>query len=218
MTSLHRLLHRLPHSLRRLRGAGNLVSDDVYLVVGLGNPGPSYAATRHNVGYLVADLLAERMGSAWKAHKSGRAQVVEGRIGGLPGIRVVLGRPRSYMNESGGPVSTLMSFYKVPADRLVAVYDEIDLPYGSLRIKFGGGDNGHNGLKSIRRSIDTGDYHKVRFGVGRPPGRQSPADYVLSRFGAAERKDLGVHVERCADAVESLLERGLEPTQNLYNS
>lgn len=210
--------------LKRLLGSnvsgrvGDEVSGDAYLVVGLGNPGPSYADTRHNVGYLVADVLAERIGGRWKSHKSGRAQVVEGRIGGVPGCRVVLGRCRSYMNESGGPVSSLMSFYKVPADRLIAIYDEIDLPYGSLRIKFGGGDNGHNGLKSIRRSIGTGDYYKVRFGVGRPPGRQSPADYVLSSFGSSERRDLAVHVDRCADAVESLVENGLEPTQNTYNS
>jgi peptidyl-tRNA hydrolase, PTH1 family len=210
--------------LKRLLGSsvsgrvGDEVSGDAYLVVGLGNPGPSYADTRHNVGYLVADVLAERVGGRWKSHKSGRAQVVEGRIGGVPGSRVVLGRCRSYMNESGGPVSSLMSFYKVPADRLIAIYDEIDLPYGSLRIKFGGGDNGHNGLKSIRRSIGTGDYYKVRFGVGRPPGRQSPADYVLSSFGSSERRDLAVHVDRCADAVESLVENGLEPTQNTYNS
>jgi len=194
------------------------VNDDVFLVVGLGNPGPSYASTRHNVGYLVTDLLAERVGGAWKSHKSGRAQVIEARMGGIPGSRVVLGRARSYMNESGGPVSTLLSFYKIEPDHLIVVYDEIDLPYGSLRVRFDGGDNGHNGLKSIRRSIGTGDYYRVRFGVGRPRGRQDMADYVLSGFSSAERKDLGFHVDRCADAVESLVERGLEPTQNLYNS
>lgn len=194
------------------------MNDDVFLVVGLGNPGPSYASTRHNVGYLVTDLLAERVGGAWKSHKSGRAQVIEARMGGIPGSRVVLGRARSYMNESGGPVSTLLSFYKIEPDHLIVVYDEIDLPYGSLRVRFDGGDNGHNGLKSIRRSIGTGDYYRVRFGVGRPRGRQDMADYVLSGFSSAERKDLGFHVDRCADAVESLVERGLEPTQNLYNS
>lgn len=213
MTALRRLLRSVVS-----RGDPDLVSDDVHLVVGLGNPGPTYAATRHNVGYMVADLLVERVGGRWKSHRSGRAQVVEGRFGGVPGTRVVLGRARSYMNESGGPVSSLLSFYKVPADRLVVIYDEIDLPYGSLRVKLGGGDNGHNGLRSIRRSLGTGDYYKVRFGVGRPPGRQSPADYVLSGFGSCERRDLAVHVDRCADAVESLVEQGLEQTQNLYNS
>jgi PTH1 family peptidyl-tRNA hydrolase len=193
------------------------VSEDVYLVVGLGNPGPAYADTRHNVGYRVADLLAQRMGGTWKRHKSGRAQVVEGRLGGLAGTRVVLGRARSYMNESGAPVASLLGFYKVPPARLVVVYDELDIPYGALRVKYGGGDNGHNGLKSIRRSLGTGDYYRVRFGVGRPHGRQDPADFLLSPFSAAERRDLDGHLERCGDAVESLLDSGLEATQNVYN-
>jgi peptidyl-tRNA hydrolase, PTH1 family len=193
------------------------MSDEAYLVVGLGNPGPSYAATRHNIGYQVADLLAQRMGGAWKRHRSGRAQVIEGRLAGLPGARVVLGRPSCYMNESGGPVSTLLSFYSIPPERLVVVYDELDLPFSTLRVKFDGGDNGHNGLKSIRRSLGTGDYYRVRFGIGRPPGRQDAADYVLSGFSAVERRELDVLVERCADAVESLVEKGLEPTQNLYH-
>jgi PTH1 family peptidyl-tRNA hydrolase len=193
------------------------VSEDAYLVVGLGNPGPAYSDTRHNVGYRVADLLAQRMGGTWKRHKSGRAHVVEGRLGGPPGTRVVLGRARSYMNESGGPVASLLGFYKVPPARLVVVYDELDIPYGALRVKYGGGDNGHNGLKSIRRSLGTGDYYRVRFGVGRPHGRQDPADFLLSPFSAAERRDLDVHLERCGDAVESLLDSGLEATQNVYN-
>jgi peptidyl-tRNA hydrolase, PTH1 family len=193
------------------------MSDEAYLVVGLGNPGTSYAATRHNIGYQVADLLAQRMGGAWKRHRSGRAQVIEGRLAGLPGARVVLGRPSCYMNESGGPVSTLLSFYSIPPERLVVVYDELDLPFSTLRVKFDGGDNGHNGLKSIRRSLGTGDYYRVRFGIGRPPGRQDAADYVLSGFSAVERRELDVLVERCADAVESLVEKGLEPTQNLYH-
>jgi peptidyl-tRNA hydrolase, PTH1 family len=186
-------------------------------VVGLGNPGPTYAGTRHNAGYLVADLLAERMSGAWRLHRSGRAQVVEGRIGGIPGTRVVLGRPRSYMNESGGPVTTLLSFYKIPVERLVVVHDEVDIPLGELRLKFGGGDNGHNGLKSLRQSLSTGDYYRVRFGVGRPAGRRPTADYVLSAFSAAERRDLPVHVERAADSVHCLLAEGLPRAQNLYN-
>jgi PTH1 family peptidyl-tRNA hydrolase len=121
------------------------------------------------------------------------------------------------MNESGGPVASLLGFYKVPPARLVVVYDELDIPYGALRVKYGGGDNGHNGLKSIRRSLGTGDYYRVRFGVGRPHGRQDPADFLLSRFSAAERRDLDGHLERCGDAVESLLDSGLEATQNVYN-
>lgn len=193
------------------------MSDDAFLVVGLGNPGPGYSATRHNAGYRVADLLAQRMGGTWKRHRSGRAQVVEGRLGGLPGSRVVLARARSYMNESGGPVAGLLGFYKIPPDRLVVVYDELDIPFGALRVKYGGGDNGHNGLRSIRRSVGTGDYYRVRFGIGRPHGRQDPADFVLSPFSAAERQDLDVHLERCGDAVESLLDSGLEATQNVYN-
>ncbi|HEX2175480.1 MAG TPA: aminoacyl-tRNA hydrolase [Nocardioidaceae bacterium] len=195
--------------------------DGAWLVVGLGNPGPSYSRTRHNAGYLVADLLAERMaGSAspWRSHRSGRAQVVEGRLGGIPGApRVVLGRARSYMNESGGPVSTLLGFYKIPVERLVAVHDELDIPLGELRLKFGGGDNGHNGLRSLRRSLGTGDYYRVRFGVGRPPGRRPTADHVLSDFSAGERRDLDAHVDRAADAVECLLTDGLAKAQNLYN-
>jgi PTH1 family peptidyl-tRNA hydrolase len=191
---------------------------DGWIVVGLGNPGPTYADTRHNVGYLVTDELAGRMDANWKSHKSGRAQVVEGRLGGIPGIRTVLGRARSYMNESGGPVSTLMSFYKADPDQLIVVHDEVDIPYGDMRVKFGGGDNGHNGLKSLRKSLGTGDYYRVRIGVGRPPGRQQTADYVLGAFGSAERRELDLHVNRAADAVESLMTSGLDATQNTFNT
>ena len=162
----------------------------VWLVVGLGNPGPTYAGTRHNVGYLVTDELATRMGGGFRAHKSGRADVVEGRLGGVgPGsTRAVLARPRSYMNESGGPVAALTAFYKVAPEHVVAVHDELDLPFDTLRVKLGGGDNGHNGLRSMRQSLGTGDFYRVRVGIGRPPGRQSPADFVLShvRLGRAQ--------------------------------
>ena len=194
------------------------MADDAWLVVGLGNPGPSYAMTRHNVGYLVCDVLAERLGSPWRAHKSGRAQVVEGRLPPLPGPRVVLGRARSYMNESGGPVAGLLAFYKVPPERLVVVHDELDLPPGSLRVKFGGGDNGHNGLRSIRTSIATGDYFRVRVGIGRPGGQESASDHVLAPLGRAGVDALGRCAERAADAVESLLRRGLEETQSAFNA
>jgi peptidyl-tRNA hydrolase, PTH1 family len=193
---------------------------DVWLVVGLGNPGPAYAGHRHNVGYLVADVLAERMGSSLRAHKSGRADVVEGRLG-APGTdvpRVVLARPRSYMNESGGVVSTLAKFYKVPAERIVAVHDELDIPFGALRVKLGGGDNGHNGLKSLRSSLGTGEFHRVRIGIGRPPGRQEVADFLLSDYTAAERKEVPLQVVLAADAVETLLTEGLERTQQKFNS
>jgi PTH1 family peptidyl-tRNA hydrolase len=191
---------------------------DGWIVVGLGNPGPSYQATRHNVGYLVTDELAQRMGGSWKAHKSGRALAVEGRLAGVPGIRTVLGRGRCYMNESGGPVAALAQFYKVPVERIVAVHDELDLPFGRMRVKLGGGDNGHNGLRSMRQSLGSGEFYRVRVGIGRPPGRQSPADFVLSGYSASERKILPFQVDRAADAVESLLVDGLERTQTLFNS
>ena len=189
------------------------------LVVGLGNPGPAYAGHRHNVGYLVDDVLAQRMGSPFRAHKSGRADVVEGRLGpvGAETPRVVLARPRSYMNESGGAVSTLAKFYKVPPERIIAVHDELDIPYGALRIKLGGGDNGHNGLRSMRSSLGTGDFYRVRVGIGRPPGRQDPADFVLSNYSATERKELEINVVEAADAVESLVADGLEKTQQRFN-
>ena len=192
----------------------------VWLVVGLGNPGPAYAGHRHNVGHLVAAELASRMGQAFRAHKSGRAEVVEGRFGspGLPGPRVVLARLRCYMNESGGPAKALATFYKVPPEQVVAIHDELDLPFGTLRVKLGGGDNGHNGLRSLRSSLGTGDFHRVRVGIGRPPGRQDVSDFVLSDFSAAERKELPWEVARAADAVESLVTEGLERTQQTYNS
>ncbi|HVE26006.1 MAG TPA: aminoacyl-tRNA hydrolase, partial [Sporichthya sp.] len=150
------------------------MSDERWVVVGLGNPGPEYLANRHNIGFLVLDVLAGRAGASLKGHKA-RAEVAETRLGGPGGPPVVLARPRSYMNESGGPVSGLLKYYDVPPERLVVIHDELDLPFAALRAKFGGGDNGHNGLKSLRRSLGTGDYYRVRFGVGRPPGRMDPA-------------------------------------------
>jgi len=185
-----------------------------WLVVGLGNPGPEYAGNRHNVGFAVVELLGERVGGKFRSHKS-RADVIEGRVAGH---RVVLAKPRSYMNDSGGAVAALADFFKVPLDRLAVVHDELDLPYGGLRLKLGGGDNGHNGLKSIRRSLGSGEFHRVRFGIGRPPGRMDPSAFVLRNFSTAERKDLDVLVDRAADAVESLVTNGLEPTQNAFNT
>ncbi len=193
-------------------------ADAPWLVVGLGNPGPGYAANRHNVGFMVADLLAERIGGRFKTHRS-RAQVLEGRLGapGAGGRRVVLAKPMSYMNLSGGPVTALRDFYKVPSDRLVVVHDELDIDYGALRLKRGGGDNGHNGLKSITKALGP-DYHRIRFGIGRPPGRMPVADFVLKDFSSVERKELDYFVDRAADAVESLVLDGLERAQNTYNS
>jgi PTH1 family peptidyl-tRNA hydrolase len=189
------------------------VGDDRFLIVGLGNPGPRYAVTRHNAGFLIADVLADRIGSTFKAHK-GRADVVEGRIGGTP---VVVAKPKAYMNESGGPVVAISRFFKIPIDRIVVAHDELDLPFGSLRLKRGGGDGGHNGLRSMSSALGNRDYSRVRFGIGRPPGLQDPADFVLREFAPAERKELGVFLERAADAVEALIADGLEAAQNQFN-
>lgn len=193
------------------------MTGEAWLVVGIGNAGPAYADTRHNVGYVVTDVLAERMSGRWRAHKSRRADVIEGRLGGQPGVRTVLGRGRCYMNESGGPVSTLAAFYKVPPERLVVVHDELDLPSGTVRLKFGGGDNGHNGLRSIRSALGTGDFFRVRIGIGRPAGRQSPTDYVLKSFRRDERIEIDISAEKAADAIESLILRGLQVTQSKFH-
>jgi len=193
---------------------------EVWLVVGLGNPGPQYASTRHNVGHRVAEHLATAVGGgSFRSHKSGRADVVEGRLGepGQANHRVVVARPRGYMNESGGPVRALLDYYKVPPERLVVIHDELDLPLGTLRIKHGGGDNGHNGLKSLRAALGTGEYHRVRIGIGRPPGHQAPAEYVLRPFTAAEHPEIEVAIVRAAEAIESLVSRGLSSTQSDYN-
>lgn len=189
-------------------------ADAPWLVVGLGNPGPGYAGNRHNAGFMVVDALAGRMGGRFKAHK-GRAEVVDGR---LAGQRAVLAKPRSYMNESGGPVKALRDFYKVPPERVVIVHDELDIPYGALRLKLGGGDNGHNGLRSITKALGGRDYLRVRFGIGRPPGRMDPAAFVLRDFSAAERKELDLHLDRAADATEVLLTDGLERAQNVFHT
>ncbi|MCQ0015756.1 aminoacyl-tRNA hydrolase [Actinomadura madurae] len=190
------------------------MSADLWLVVGLGNPGPSYAKNRHNAGFMVLDVLAARAGGRFKSHRA-RADVLEGR---LAGVRAVLAKPRSFMNDSGGPVKGLLDFYKVPVERLVVVHDELDIPFGAVRLKQGGGDNGHNGLRSITRSLGAKDYLRVRFGVGRPPGRMDAAAFVLKDFSAAERKDLGLEVDRTADAVEALLSEGLAAAQNVFHA
>ncbi|MDT0323543.1 aminoacyl-tRNA hydrolase [Streptomyces millisiae] len=193
-------------------------TDEPWLVAGLGNPGPQYAANRHNVGFMVVDLLAERIGGRFSSHRS-RALLCEGRLGapGAGGPRVLLAKPMTYMNVSGGPVTSLSTFYKVPVSRLVVIHDELDIGFGALRLKLGGGDNGHNGLKSITASLGR-DYYRVRFGIGRPPGRMDVAAFVLKDFSPVERKELDLLVDRAADAVESLLTEGLERAQSAYNS
>ena len=185
-----------------------------WLVVGLGNPGPKYAGNRHNVGFMVVDELAERGGHRWKAHRT-HADVAEGRLAGVP---AVLAKPRSYMNLSGGPVAGLSRFYKVPVERVVVVHDDMDIAFGALKLKRGGGAGGHNGLRSISSSLSGPDYLRVRVGVGRPPGRMDPAAYVLKDFSAAERKELPLELARAADAVESLVTEGLERAQNSFHA
>jgi peptidyl-tRNA hydrolase, PTH1 family len=187
---------------------------ELTVVVGLGNPGPRYAGNRHNVGSLVADELAARVGGKFKAHKAG-AEVLEGRLGGR---RVVLAKPRSFMNVSGGPVAGVARFFKVSAADIVVVYDELDLPFATVRLKLGGGENGHNGLRSITKSLGTKDYHRVRVGIGRPPGRMDPADFVLRDFSTVERKELPFLLDKAADAVEALVANGLEAAQNTFHA
>ncbi|WP_190818755.1 aminoacyl-tRNA hydrolase [Saccharopolyspora pogona] len=187
--------------------------DSVALIAGLGNPGPRYAGNRHNIGFLVADELADRIGGKFKAHKAG-AEVVEGR---LAGARAVLVKPRSFMNLSGGPVAGAVKFYKAPPESLIVIHDELDLPFGTIRLKRGGGENGHNGLRSISKSLGTRDYVRVRFGIGRPPGRMDPADYVLKDFSGTERKELAYFIDVCADAVEAVVTKGLEAAQNQFH-
>ncbi|KAE8764882.1 aminoacyl-tRNA hydrolase [Georgenia thermotolerans] len=187
-----------------------------WLVVGLGNPGPQYAGNRHNVGQMVLDVLARRMNGTFTSHKA-RAQVLDGRLGtlagGAPGPRVILAKPGSYMNVSGGPVGALAKFYAVGPAQLLVVHDELDLPPETLRLKQGGGEGGHNGLRSISAALGTKDYVRLRVGVGRPPGRMDPADYVLRDFSAAERAELGVTLEEAADAVEEVVTLGLDKAQ-----
>ncbi|WP_426987162.1 aminoacyl-tRNA hydrolase [Pseudarthrobacter sp. Y6] len=188
---------------------------DTWLIVGLGNPGAEYKGNRHNVGQMVLDELAGRMGGKFKTHKA-RAQVLEGRLG-IGGPRVVLSKPMSYMNVSGGPVAGLANFYGIDPDHVVAVHDEIDIPFNTVKLKCGGGEGGHNGLRDMSKALATKDYLRVRVGVGRPPGRMDTADYVLRDFGTAERKDLPFLLDEAADAVEMLVREGLNAAQQKFH-
>ena len=192
------------------------MSEGPFLVVGLGNPGPAYAGNRHNVGAVVLDELAARAGVKLSPGKGRRARTLIGE-GRLAGRRVVLARPTSYMNESGGPVRGLLDYHSVPVTDLVVLHDELDIPFGTVRLKRGGGEGGHNGLRSISRSTGTKDYLRVRVGIGRPPGRQDPADFVLRDFSATERRELDLLVAEAADATEELLALGLEAAQNVVH-
>jgi len=186
-----------------------------WLVVGLGNPGPEYGRTRHNVGVMVVETLAHRWGGRLKSHRPTQCEVMEHRYAGH---RVVLARSRGYMNESGGPVKALTGYYDVPVDQLIVVHDELDIPFGALRLKEGGGDGGHNGLRSIRRSLGTGDSIRLRVGIGRPPGRQDPADFVLHAFSGPQRDELPAILGEAADAVECVITDGLAVAQNRYHT
>ncbi|MCT9626526.1 aminoacyl-tRNA hydrolase [Pseudarthrobacter sp. SL88] len=188
---------------------------DTWLIVGLGNPGAQYQGNRHNIGQMVLDELAGRIGAGFKSHKA-RAQVVEGRLG-IGGPRVVLAKPMTYMNVSGGPVSSLTNFYGITPDHVVAVHDEIDIPFNTVKLKIGGGEGGHNGLRDISKALATKDYVRVRVGVGRPPGRMDTADYVLRDFGTAELKELPFLLDEAADAVELLLRDGLTAAQQKFH-
>ena len=195
---------------------------DPWLVIGLGNAEARYARNCHNVGHMVVDVVAGRAGSRWSRHKA-RAQVVQARLGvmpgGAPGPRVILAKPASLMNVSGGPVKALAQFYGIdPATGLLVIHDELDLPAHELRLKRGGGEGGHNGLRSISQALGTRDYARLRVGIGRPPGRQDPADYVLSDFPARQRQELAVTLEQAADAVEAVVTRGFEAAQQEVHS
>jgi PTH1 family peptidyl-tRNA hydrolase len=191
-----------------------------WLVVGLGNPGPAFASHRHNIGYRVADELAQRMGVRFRAARGMRAEVADGRIGpaGADSARLLVAKSRTFMNESGWAVRRLLTYYKLQPSNMIVVHDELDIDPGQLRVKFGGGDNGHNGLKSIRTSLGTGDFYRVRIGVGRPHGRQDPADFLLSDIPSSAREDIEVEIGRAADAVASLVGVGLDRTQNAFNT
>ena len=189
------------------------MADERFLVAGLGNPGTRYAATRHNIGFAVVELLALRAGARFKSHRS-RCEIAECRVAGVP---VVLAKPLSFMNESGGPVNAAARFFKVPVERVIVAHDELDLPFGTIRLKRGGGEGGHNGLRSTSSALGSKEYARVRFGIGRPPGRQDPADYVLREFTASERKELEYLIDRAADATQALLRNGLEAAQNEFH-
>ena len=181
------------------------------LVVGLGNPGAQYAKTRHNVGFMVADVLAARMGAPFKVHKRSGAEIVTGRLGHRP---IVLAKPRCYMNESGRQVGPLAKFYSVAAGDVIVIHDELDIGFGRIRLKIGGGEGGHNGLRSVANALGTKEFPRVRIGIGRPPGRKDPAAFVLENFGSTERPEVPVICEQGADACELLIEVGLEAAQN----
>ncbi len=189
-----------------------------WLIVGLGNPGPEYMNTRHNIGALVVERMAAQSQAKFSAHKA-RADIAEIRLGvGGETPVLILARPRSYMNESGGPVKGLADYFSIAPDQIIVLHDELDIDFNSIRVKLGGGDNGHNGLKSVTQSLGSGEYYRIRMGIGRPQGQQDPADFVLKQFAIQENKDLEVFLAEGGDEIESLIKQGLEKTQQDFNS
>ena len=189
-----------------------------WLVVGLGNPGDQYAATRHNVGQMIIDELVRRNTIKLSVHKS-RSDIAAYKLGVGENMQsIILAKSKGYMNETGGPIKALAKFYSVEPQKIIALHDELDIPFAAIRTKFAGGDNGHNGLKSMTSAFGTAEYYRVRLGIGRPMGQQDPADFVLKAFSKIEQKDLGEFIVRGADVVESLIKEGLEQTQTRYNS
>jgi PTH1 family peptidyl-tRNA hydrolase len=189
-----------------------------WLVAGLGNPGDQYAATRHNVGQMVIDQLVKRHSVKLASHKS-RTHIAAYKLGvGIDAHQIILAKSQSYMNETGGPIKALANFYSVEPEKIIVLHDELDIGFAAIRTKLGGGDNGHNGLKSMTSAFNTPDYYRVRLGIGRPMGQQDPADFVLKQFSKEEKKDLDEFIERGADVVEFLIEKGLELTQGKFNS
>ena len=202
-------------NLLQRRGKGEDMSD-AWLIVGLGNPGPEYEKTRHNIGQMVLDELAKEVGGSFKKHSKASAVVVEGRLG-FGGPKVVLMKSLGYMNTSGGPVSAIAKFYGIDPDHIIVVHDELDIPFDTIKLKIGGGEGGHNGLRDITKALGTKDYYRVRTGIGRPPGRMDTADFVLKPFSSTEAKDLPFLISNAADATVMLIKEGLQATQQRYH-
>ncbi|WP_173924531.1 aminoacyl-tRNA hydrolase [Agromyces sp. Marseille-P2726] len=200
----------------RARRKEPAVADNTWLVVGLGNPGTQYAGNRHNVGQMVADELASRIGATFKSHKT-PSRVAEGFVG-PGGPKLVIAKPNGYMNTSGGPVSALLKYYSLPVDRLIILHDELDIPFDTVRLKQGGGHGGHNGVRDVSKALDGGGFTRVRVGIGRPPGRQDSADFVLKDFSGAEKQALPNLVSDAADAVEAIVSHGLVAAQQRFHS
>ncbi|WP_336658710.1 aminoacyl-tRNA hydrolase [Leucobacter sp. USHLN153] len=201
---------------RKRKEAEDRVSDDTWLVMGLGNPGAKYEATRHNVGQMALDVLADRIGGKFSAHRTG-ARVAEGRV--RPGgPKLILAKSNGYMNTSGGPASALAQYFGIPAERVIVLHDDLDLPFDTVKLKQGGGHGGHNGLRDIAKALATPEFLRVRIGIGRPPGQQDPADFVLKPFATAERSNLAVLIEDAADATEALVDDGLLAAQQRFHA